>query len=599
MYLSFHLIDMFKKDIKVNYKNEKDYSTLAGSFFSILALALIVAVSVFFFQNLIYRTNPRLTIEEFQVLDFPNITMNERDNIVAFKFGGFPSSRNISRTFTLAGFYASPSVWEEVPITLCENIHQNITELKPKTEDDDAYYCFDNLNHRIQGAATDDTTLNLQVLLCQNSTHNNNSCLTKTQIANQIMYMSFEIIYFENLIYANNFTNPIIKTSNKYSDYLDINLLKILTFNYKSLEIGTDVGLIFEDTNSITESIFDGIVGKVVTRNEGKEDNYVPPLVYLKITTKNNVVRISRSYERIQDVLANIGGILDWILLWGSICVKIISCKLLKFEMINNFFDFSGLDLDENGNDRNIKKRGKAYDKFKNGGKDGNYSNKVTMSNIINRGRSGNTNDIYIKNDPGLILPISNNNNEQSLINNLDAGPGKSNKSLQQNSNIEMSNRSSFNLVKIRDLPLDYKRHKKISDVKNSLNFNNMELFLHIFCFTKLFNKKLQKKILISNAAYEEIRKKLDFVSLFRYTREVDFIKTLLMNETQIKFFEFISKPKITSEILEDFDPYEDIREENLSTLYSYYKEKQLGKDEVDEKIFSELDENIIKIFSK
>jgi hypothetical protein len=107
--------------------------------------------------------------------------------------------------------------------------------------------------------------------------------------------------------------------------------------SFKNIEYNSDVGYVFSDIQPNFFHAFDSFSSEVDLRDQKTN---VTPYTFLWLTLVNSPRKVVyfRNYMKVQNLLANIGGIVKGIILIGSLFNNIISSKLFYQDLINILF---------------------------------------------------------------------------------------------------------------------------------------------------------------------------------------------------------------------------------------------------------------------
>ena len=214
---------------------------------------------------------------------------------------------------------------------------------------------FSNFNESLYGnygSQEGFSTLNIYVRKCMNSTlTNKTNCFPEDVIEKKLSQLFFSIGNVENDIDSNNFDNPILEYLKNDNLHLSSLIFKNYFKEMNSIKFLSDNGYFIRDeekfisyrTERIMESVykntlFPGTFSQITLRCSGKTEIY------------------SRTYLKIPATFANIGGILQAVILIGKSLTYLFS----KNSMIN-YLIFYFLNFDEIS--KSIKKENENLDK--------------------------------------------------------------------------------------------------------------------------------------------------------------------------------------------------------------------------------------------
>ncbi len=455
---------------------------------------------------------------------------------------------------------------------LCQDVYPNVTEMAISSEGFVDAYCPKNFSAPVFGNPEIGGTGWLSVFInrCKNSTSSSVTCYSPEKIKNLLQYTKFQVIYIEKLVYPNNYDEPLTKTTSVYWDYLEFGIMKNIEFYYKTVTIQTDIGLIVPTLVNTTDVLFDN---KLYSKQLHVTDPGYP-FVQVDILVTNKNVYVKRTYDKLQNVFANIGGIIKSLMLVGQILVIIYNNKVMQLDMVNSFYDFS--DFNDHPKQINVNTKNKLsknfYANFTN-----NVSRTVNQKDITVNNNSLNNKGLELSQlSPGTIRIFRNNNNLSNIDNEMI---------------LENTNRKD-----IKELTEEYKKFNSSLTSKSmtQLLYTPAEVLKLALCPGKFMKPKLLMTSKILSSSYDYVKAVLDLASMVKTTHELTLVKTLLLNENQMEFADHTKKTKFTDKLMNP-DP-----DKMIKSLCEYYKEKNMYEmSEIDKKLFTNLNENMLKLLQK
>ncbi|KAL4446899.1 hypothetical protein ABPG74_014871 [Tetrahymena malaccensis] len=435
-------------------------------------------------------------------------------------------------------------------------------------------YCFP-LNFLIklggQYGAIDYKRLQIQVKSCVIN------CKGSSVIQQKLSNIAFGLYYVNYIIQPNDSQNPfqpIVQSSLWRSDY---SVLKNVNAYFRKTTVSSDYGLITENFTQDVRMIysFDREIQSAKTDNT---------LYEISISLEQNKQsEYFRTYLKLQNSFSLIGGIFNILFLLGLIVCIPFQKISLEYQMVSYFFQFQ-------------KKREESKCQLQVRG-DYNQSSRQTLNQQLFSGtnqpkltnQDWNNLDIeYNLQTP--VLEVSKrkkkpnlpyiNRNEVKRKNQLDSAAESVNqtqnnfyfssqheKFLMNNTNISglQYTNINFNQNQSQIQPQQDKSQQQVEYVigirrvreifTNALfkTFNSIKFSIYGLVKSKLqqslnFNKPFSKMV---NYGVEKLYDQLDLSFILSKLIEIEKLKYLLLNENQIKLFEFISKPTL---YLQDFE---------------------------------------------
>jgi hypothetical protein len=430
-------------------------------------------------------------------------------------------------------------------------------------------------------------SINFQVLLCNNNTRENltEKCKSREIIEETISTLYFNILYPDVFIDVKNSTSPINKIIKLEYFSLSTKMSKMLMYNLQDIIIKSDFGIIFnEEPEEIHQLAFLNL-DKDYNIQTGENLDYIFDCGFF---LSNIVTTYNRTYIKLQYIFANLGGIIQIVLLAINIIFGQILKKKFNVKILNNLFDFD----DENVPITKIHLSVKKIPI-------------VDRQNIINN---------ESRNFFGINMDIKKNgdSSKDEEFKSVFKNDQKSEYSGDIKSNVKLTLnnfKSKFNLFN-KDKKSLYVKDENIKEKiniiaemkKRKLRYSYLEIISSLI----FMNKCLSKKSVTKNAVYEIGKSSLtyygDYITMLKQIQDLSKLKYLTLDSTQLLAFPYLSKPKKTSigfehkvkDYAKAFD-VDIIHKERITELYNVYDEKKrtIGLTEADDKIINILDERI------
>ena len=357
----------------LTFDKRSNYSSYDGKIATLLFLILSILVTENFSENMLYRKNPQSILSQIVTPDPEYINLQESGYFMAF---GLQDLRNKSI------HYIDPSIYT-VKMTQRTKIGTNITleelplrkcsiEMVPERDNLRDYflrnqinnlYCFDgssDLSPALQSTWDGPLYKNLLIDIypCVNATSNNQICKTTDEIKKYLNAGNFAMYFTNMAIDPNNFETPIMSFGNQMYTPISDSTLSYIEMRFGHSEFMSDNGLIAEEWD------------------DRKLANYVSTRQVLSFSS-NQVVQIdmkldkvktiySRSYDKIQTILGNVGGILQIFSLVANLMVLPLVKHRLRVNLSNSIFNFKIPRKNNNKNKISTSKNQKVQKKSSN-----------------------------------------------------------------------------------------------------------------------------------------------------------------------------------------------------------------------------------------
>ena len=608
-------LDFFGTLITFRINNDLEYKSLLGGIssiiFFIISSTYILYESYFFIKkenvDFIYS---KKTIET----PFLNLTK------IGYRFAfGLQYEENDTSCIlnTLKYFNYSISLIEnidnkiqiETPIKLklCEKSDfRNIVNRTFESRQLDKMYCpiINNLNFTVDGTMMDYYYKYILLKIWLTEYTLNNYEEFKNFIEENPLEMSY--YFLDNAIDYENRKNPLPFFLNYLFKAIDINYQKNTEIILSPIEFYNDENLIIKKNEKYLGSTIDNHVDSFHQINE---PNYLNQRLLGKFILKASPIMfsLSRSYQKIPSLIADLSGILEQILFLILVIVNFFERKCIDIKLMKKMIKYKGnkyynieylidifnrnhvnnklyeiinkqdMDIEKNGN-LGIKSRRKSLDNLL---KEKNLFQNVKYLKIDNDKRNNlnitfqkkkilvnKNNDNYIKTDKIDYDNIYNNSNQNLNIHSYDKKFTniiiESIDSCRKNNTINYYN---------TDLKLSF---NEIKNLKNNY-IKNISIFSVLF--SKIFfclNKNQKRKKIFFEKAEDKIHYYFDVYNYIKKMQDIDLLIYTLFDNDQFKLFDFLSIPPLKID-------------NNENDIYNEFQNKQRLFHKYDYKIIDDL----------
>lgn len=174
------------------------------------------------------------------------------------------------------------------------------------------WYCLDFDGVKIGGNWNGNFvyTFLIQILQCTNSTQNNNTCLSQEEMEKAFVNpLNGGNFFYSDLFLSiqpamNNFTHPIGSTLVNNYEMLSLQFTKRKVQTFKTTRIDNDVGWFFPDYKEESTITSESIRPDFTMKDKWTQNVLYNTYLYLG----NTVDSYNRSYTKVQEVIASIGG---------------------------------------------------------------------------------------------------------------------------------------------------------------------------------------------------------------------------------------------------------------------------------------------------
>jgi len=448
----FKTIDYFGLQVQITFDKQKKFKTYFGGFLSLMIYCLIFALIITNGLNLLNKKNAKTTATNLHQINAPLLNISELNSIyISYfytkEFIPFldPTYFDIKISQFLLKVDANGNTnlsyipLEKVNCSLYYNyFHKNNFGKDFSQNNMLQGICFDNQKYKelvIGGKFGTEYYSNILYSLrkCKNNTirenlnnnynitqdtkdgdsknktiNNRNDiiCKSSEEIDAKIQSGYFEFFYFDKNINLNDYDYPINEYLNVYFILLDPKTKKFVDLYFKTVNLFSDSGLIFEETKISQFIMFDNFREQIEL---GIDSDVV---IDFYVNSSNNVIIYTRSYVKFQEFAANIGGLMQILIIFGSILTSFYKEHRMNEMMINSLF----IVKDEYENDKFINFNNKKISLNKNNKKIGKIS-KFKKNHSLNN-KENVYQDLNKLQDPNIYQLKNNNSIIKSKLNN-------------------------------------------------------------------------------------------------------------------------------------------------------------------------------------
>lgn len=325
-------LDFISPKLTLNFNRQKTHSSIISGILTIISYTLIGIFSIYTSMDLILKKNPTAysflnVIDDvgtynlnssgmFHYIQFVNLT--DINILNYFQIIGLKNSY----TYALHGKreitdhyiyeYCTKDMIDSSNInkiidesiyyqSLCISKFYNSTS-KITINYNDKNFNFPTIEH---GASNKNGTFyGIFIQKCQNSSLNNYSCASEEEIDFYSLYLTIKFNVISQYINVKNYKNPFVSFIYTLTDgYSDENYYTLNSLNFEPYILNTDNGFLFNNLYNDKSYYF--------SQNDKKsyETSY-GIICGIYFWMQNSALIYERKYQKIQDVLANIGGIM-------------------------------------------------------------------------------------------------------------------------------------------------------------------------------------------------------------------------------------------------------------------------------------------------
>ena len=335
------------------YKSQRSY---IGALISIICCSCVFMFFIYFFEKILSHSKPNMVVSNliddlpdkyyfnddfvFAIsLQFPNYTNYVNESIYFLKL------YDVEYQFLEDNSYIFKE--KEIPITLCSNYNIKVLPEYFGGLNLKQLYCANFSGYYLEGEYGQKKwrTLNFKFSKCRNFSNYNN-CLNQEEIDKYLQSGYVDIFMTDKMIVPKDFKNPTKIYGKNIFDSINGKEYMDYWIYLKRLEVQTDEGIVFdqivktsvlsfEKTSTMKYSLLDETFLQVILRISINKDIY------------------DRTYMKLQEALANVGGMVKIIFTIGEI-LNYLTKLILYRNYILQFFNMDYFIAIKN-NKKNIK----------------------------------------------------------------------------------------------------------------------------------------------------------------------------------------------------------------------------------------------------
>ena len=353
-------IDLFGKDPELYFKGRNKKSTLIGRIFTVIYVLIYLA----FFAYKLYRMIIKVDVTFYQTTTFtgevPSIHLTNE-----IFYGGFALSKGQSlQPFIDETIYSIElqfrtgqrisNVWnwkvQKIELEIC-----NLAKFNPKYYDLfkdkplENMYCPKEIDVVLQGHTTYDVYSYFYVGFypCVNTTTKQNC--KPPEVIDQYLKNTYVCFKMQDIeLTPQIYSTPVQLRGKEVNSPASKNLFQNINAYFQIVELETDNDVVgFEGLSIIKKEKYLKYDGPIVlSRLIDNYSEYNPgqPLCDVTVQLTEQVLTIKRTYTKLIEVLGDVGGLMEVIMMAFKLIATLITDLLYEKSMVNNLFEF---DLDK------------------------------------------------------------------------------------------------------------------------------------------------------------------------------------------------------------------------------------------------------------
>lgn len=614
--------DLFSFPITLTINKRAKSSTIVGKAMTLLILAFLLYT--FIQSDMILKQNPTVLSQALKKLPRSALTFSKSNFTLAV---GVADINNI--------FLVDPQVYKFI-FTQYRINNQNGTtkiveyEMKLCTPEDfherpdefvrlglNGTYCVSNDLLELRGYWDEyiNYYFTIDFSLCSNGSKNNTNnitCKSQEKIEEFLKVRYIDVYFTNNNFDFSNYEDPVKSEMKMYYYALDLKLRKEISYYIKNSIISTDDGFIFENDKTLN-SYQHGEIAIDIFSSDNTANNDIKQTYIFYLSDLENIT--TRRYQTFQQILAQMGGIFQFLMIFGYFLARIENRYNLLKLFSNEMFIFQTItkkkekknstklqmqpnlansqpqpisNKENNVISTDTEKIEKFVFEFKNQKKFDHLESKVIEDEIPEpesirdqKESIKKTNNIT---SPNIIYKMNNKKKRFSTL-----------RGIFKNKTVENINNKPEVVNHLNDL----NEYQKIKSKESHFSLNFLKYLNLVFLKRKKWKLDLKEKLFLKGE--KQIDKQLDLVNILKILQDVEKIKRILLSKEQLYLFNLLSKPMIRLPKKHNDVPNDsrlkfslcDNKKINKDIAVKAYLTAKEKNSELDQRILELLDENI------
>ena len=320
--------DIFKQPVQLSINNDNKVSTNFGKL--VTFFMVFYTIYTLLRSDLVLKKNPRVKVENYRPLMRPHLNFNNSN--FTFAVGLYDLDLGYLSEPTMFSYSAGILLWDnsnnnfvdtKLDMDICKETDFVNAGENFKGTFQNNLFCFQLKNESIHlfGSYNERMIrfIYLNLERCRNSTENNFTCKSPEQQENYLQGRYQDFIFQNDAIDYSNYDDPLQKDITKYFVTIDLGLSKIITAYVKHFSFLSDKGFFFEEQEKEDSYLVESVIYDFQSNNFEKENK---PLARLEVYSDSQETTHSRKFQHIQDLLAEMGGVLNIFILFGMLAIN-------------------------------------------------------------------------------------------------------------------------------------------------------------------------------------------------------------------------------------------------------------------------------------
>jgi len=359
-------IDIFPYTFGLTFNKQRSYKTEVGGLLSIFYNFFVIFCAGLFSYDLRQKMHPKLTEEFFYIKENILTNLTEDNFLLGFIFKNHDSDTLLKNKYFQTNFYYVSENNTKIKLDLknCSQLispnidYKTIFERHPEYLKDGACLDIDKntlINKELNLTAFK-TSIKIQIKCLKEKGGN---CVRNSTLKELFVKNTMHLFYYNTILDPNNYDDPLKTIMSHDSIFMNVGLQKYFDLYFRAVKIETDKGIVFPTFETSTDIIIDKLDTNYRLNTYEADYTGEIDLVNIQIIFSKKLTFIRRSYSKLQDIFAQMGGIMSTLNILGKLLVGFYSMSCFNLEIINmifkrrnftikNHFDQRSLQLKEN-----------------------------------------------------------------------------------------------------------------------------------------------------------------------------------------------------------------------------------------------------------
>jgi len=348
-------LDLFGVSYNFQLDNKEKFKTFTGGTISIFFYIITLILFIGFGQNLYNRKNPKVSFSS-EILDYERKRLSNQNFTLAFRIENIDGIQVINNsivssevTFSHYEMQAngkwnleSKEVNQSLTYRKCSEMVDTPDKERMYNISLAAWYCVNFDNFTFGGFWDGKFVYSIQIFsrVCKSNNKNGYKCLEHEQLVKEFADANlwYSYLFMETSPVMDNYEKPIQNYLKNNYEFLNMKLHKRNGQIFKTVSMDNDRGWLFENIHELSFISNDYFMHDVGLNEAGDDETLYTHNIYFGKKRDN----YSRSYLKMQELFASVGGFANLFLTIMNICSFFLSSYAKNLLILERFKFFVG-----------------------------------------------------------------------------------------------------------------------------------------------------------------------------------------------------------------------------------------------------------------